>query len=75
VEQYHAAERDMADLIINKELLQEEVADLQRKIVEGCKFSCTHREVFLLKDKLAALEKQCRKYQQELHEYRRDPSS
>lgn len=65
----------MADLAINNELLQEERAELQSKIVEGCKFSCTHREVFLLKDKLAALEKQCRKYQQELREYRREPSS
>lgn len=47
-------------------MLQKEVADLQKKIIEGCKVSCTHREVFLLKDKLAALEKQCKKYQEEL---------
>jgi hypothetical protein len=54
----------MGDLMVARDLLRDEVGELQRKVVEGCKFSSTHREVFLLREKLAASEQQCRNYHQ-----------
>lgn len=45
---------------------------MQQSIASGSKFSSTHKELFLLKEKNAQLEQNCRFYEQQIVEYEKE---